>query len=191
LYQPDPKSSLVVVTAGHHLPTKGVFIETRITKGDKTLCLNAGEFKVFYNYDNIDYAYSRLPIEIIKRDLNKGTQVDYLAYRHQFIRAKKGEAFGFAVWNNYELVKSGDRLLLPRYCCFEIGMELVNQDEHINYFKTNDPLKGDEYYQGASGSPIADPEGAITSILIGCTDDRSFLKGFRLDNVELRVSNGS
>ena len=44
-------------------------------------------------------------------------------------------------------------------------------------------MKDDEYYQGAGGSPIPDPEGAITSILIGRTDDRKYLKGFRLDNV--------
>ncbi len=62
----------------------------------------------------------------------------------------------------------------------------MKQDEHINYFKPAE-FKGDDYYKGASGSPIADPEGQITSILIGGTDD-SLLRAFRMDNIEIDIS---
>lgn len=187
LYQSDLGSPIVVITAGHNTPPKGVFIETRIVKDGQTLCVNAGKFTVFHNSDNIDYAYSRLPMDIIQRDLDKNIKVEYIAYRHKFMRAKKQEAYGFAVWNNYEFIKSGSSLLLPKYCCYEVGMELIEQDEHINYFKTAGPLKEDEYYQGASGSPIADPGGRVTSILIGRTEDKKYLKGFRLDNTSIPV----
>lgn len=189
LYQPNAKSPLVVITAGHKTPTKGAFIETRITKDGQTLCLTAGKFTVFYNFDNIDYAYSFLPIDKIQSDLDKDIRVEYIAYRHEFIKAEKREAYGFAVWNNYEFVRSGNELLLPRYCCYEVGMKLAKQDEHINYFKTSRSLQADEYYEGASGSPIAAPEGAITSILIGRTEDEKYRKGFRLDNTPIPVNN--
>jgi hypothetical protein len=187
LYQSDVGSPIVVITAGHKTPPKGVFIETRIIKDGQMLCVNAGKFTVFSHSDNIDYAYSRLPMDIIQRDLDKNTKVEYIAYRHKFLRAKKREAYGFAVWNNYEFIKSGNALLLPRYCCYEVGMELIEQDEHINYFKTAGSLKEDEYYQGASGSPIADPEGRVTSILVSRTKDKKYLKGFRLDNTIIPV----
>ena len=104
LYQSDPKNPLMVITAGHQMPPKVAFIETRITRGDRTVCLNAGEFNVFYNHVDIDYAYSRLPLDIIRRDLDKEMKFDYTAYRHRFILARKREAYGFAVWNNYEIV---------------------------------------------------------------------------------------
>lgn len=190
LYQPDTKLLPLIITAGHGTPKQGAFIETPIIKNGQTLSLNGGEFKVFYHHDNFDYAYSKLPLDTIQQDLEKGTEIEFTAYRHKFIKAKKNEAYGFAVVNNYEFVKTDDGLILPTYCCYEIGLELIKQDEHINYFKTARPIQDHEYYQGASGSPIADPEGAITSILIGGTDPKEFLRAFRLDNINLKLNNG-
>ena len=188
IFQPDINQNPIVITAGHETPPKGVFLETRTQKDGHPLLINGGEFKIFYESSDIDYAYSKLPVELIKKDLalEPETDIDLLFYRHKFIKAKKNEHYGFAVINNHlEFVKEGDSLLLPSYCCFEIYLELVRQDEHINYFKTARPLKEDEYYTGASGSPIANPEGAITSILIGGTEPRELLRAFRLDNIKL------
>jgi len=188
LYQPDLKQHPIVITAGHRMPGRGAFLETRFVKDGKPLLINGGKFKVFLNADNIDYAYSVLPVEVIKRDIPNDANVEYLFYRYKFIKAKKNEAYGFAVVNNYlEFIKSGDDLLLPTYCCYEVGLELVKQDEHINYFRPSRPIRDDDYYRGASGSPIADREGAITSILISGTEPREFLRAFRLDNIDLPV----
>ena len=57
-------------------------------------------------------------------------------------------------------------------------------------FKNRIKRQGHEYYQGASGSPIADPEGAITSILIGGCEKTGLLRAFRLDNVDIKINNG-
>ncbi len=64
-------------------------------------------------------------------------------------------------------------------------IEQKKQDEHINYFKTARQIQEHEFYEGASGSPIADPTGKICSILIGGTEPLEFLRAFRLDNIDL------
>lgn len=63
-------------------------------------------------------------------------------------------------------------------------MELIDQDGHMNIFRLARSHQGDEYYRGASGSPIADPEGQITSILIGRVPDTELLRATRLDNID-------
>lgn len=186
LYQSSADKIPKIITAGHNLPESGSFIETRIIKEGKTFLINAGKFNVFYNFNDIDYAFSELPIETYKEELEQYKDVEFIAYQHKFIKAIKDEAYGFAVINDYaEFVIDADGYILPVYCCYEIGLELVEQDEHLNYFKPARNFQGHEYYKGASGSPIADPEGAITSILIGGCERTGLLRAFRLDNINI------
>ena len=185
LYKKSESSPILVITAGHSTPPEGSFIETTYVYQDKTAAINAGKFKVFHQQDGTDYAYSELPLELIQKSLTPGVSFEFRCYKEPFVNAVKDEAYGFAVRNNYEFVKMGDALVVPTYLCNELYLELERQDEHINYFKPSRPIQEHEYYNGASGSPIADPSGKICSILIGGTDPVEFLKAFRLDNIEL------
>jgi hypothetical protein len=45
--------------------------------------------------------------------------------------------------------------------------------------------QSDEYYKGASGSPIGNPEGSINSILIG-GGQNDLLLAFRLDSIDIK-----
>jgi len=184
LFQEKQSSDIYVITAGHGVPPTGTYIETseRNEEG-QPLLINAGTFNIFYNQVDIDFAFSRLPIKNIQQQLPEGNNVPIFPYQNEFTCAKKDEPYGFAVMNNYEFIKNGDTLLLHRYLCREMFMELEKQEEHINYFKLARKKSDDEYYKGASGSPIVDQEGAITSILIGAQGE--YLKSFRLDNVNL------
>lgn len=185
LYKKTEASPTLVITAGHGTPPVGSFIETTHVYKDKTAAVNAGKFKVFYSNDKIDYAYSELPLELIAKSLTPDMKFEFTAYKEPFVKAIKDEAYGFAVRNNYEFVNTGGNLVAPIYLCYELYLELVHQDEHINYFRPARPVMEHEYYAGASGSPISDPSGKICSILIGGTEPREFLKAFRLDNIEL------
>jgi len=185
LYQKNPQSPILVITAGHDTPPKGSFIETSFVQDENMAALNAGEFKVFHSSDGIDYAYSILPLALIKKSLSEGMSFEFTVYKEPFVKAEIENIYGFAVKNNHEFVKNGDNYIIPTYLCSELYMTLVNQDEHTNYFKTSRPIQEDEYYRGASGSPIADSSGLISSILIGGTDPIEFLRGFRLDNILL------
>jgi hypothetical protein len=186
-YQPESRKTPIIVSAGHKLPPLGSFIDTRVIRDDKTLSINAGKFNIFYNHDDIDYAFSELPVDIYKKELEIYKGVELIPYQHEFVKAVENEAYGFAVINDYgEFIIHHDGFILPSYCCYEVGLELVKQEEYINFFKPSRGFQGHEYYQGASGSPIADPEGAITSILVGGCEKTGLLRAFRLDNVELK-----
>ena len=191
LFQEKEDEAPLVITAGHGCPPAGSFVESRICVNHRPLCYNAGKFDVFYTDGQIDFAYSRLPIEVIKRDLPPDVCIENLAYKHSFGSPSSGEAYGFAVWNNYEMVDSGDGLLLPQYCCYEVGMELAGEDTWQYFFKTQKDLKEDEYYEGASGAPISDPEGRICSILLGSTEDKKYLRGHKLGEVGRRLNEGA
>jgi len=185
LYKKSENSPILVITAGHGTPPEGSFIETTHVYQDKTAAINAGKFNVFYQQEGIDYAYSELPLELIHNSLSPGVSFEFTCYKEPFVNAVKDEAYGFAVRNNYEFVKMGETLVAPTYLCQELYLELEKQEEQINYFKPSRPIQEHEYYEGASGSPIADPSGKICSILIGGTNPREFLRAFRLDNIEL------
>lgn len=182
----------VVITAGHGMPEKGAFIETRIHKDGQTFMMNAGEFKVFHNNEGMDFSFSELPVHLYKEEIEKYQGVDIICYRHDFIKALKGDhGYGFAVINNFEFIKNEDGFVLPTYCCHELFLELVDQNEHTNYFKLARQFQGHEYYEGASGSPIVDQEGAVTSILVGGDEGTGLLRAFRLDNIKLRMGKDS
>lgn len=66
---------------------------------------------------NIDHAYSELPVELYKKDIAMYEGAEFISYQHHFVNAVKGEAYGFAVMNRYEFVRSGNGFLLPLYCC--------------------------------------------------------------------------
>lgn len=191
LYQRKENEAPLVITAGHGCPPAGSFVETRIPTNQRPLCYNAGKFEVFYTEGQIDFAYSKLPIDVIKKDLPPDVRIEALAYKHSFGSPSTGEAYGFAVWNNHELVETGDGLLLPQYCCYEVGMELAAEDTWQCFFKTQKALKEDEYYEGASGAPITDPEGRICSILLGRTEDKKYLRGHKLDEVARQLKQDS
>lgn len=185
LYKRTHDSPLLVITAGHNTPPEGSFIETTHVYEYQTAAVNAGKFQVFHSDNNIDYAYSILPLELIKSSLSKDMAFEFTVYKEPFFKADNSEVYGFAVRNNYEFVKHSNALVAHTYLCHELYMELVKQDEHTNYFRTSRPIQDHDFYTGASGSPITDQYGRITSILIGGTEPIELLRGFRLDNIDL------
>jgi hypothetical protein len=185
VYQSADEEAPMIITAGHGCPPSGCFVETRIRTNNGTCCYNAGEFNIFYTEGEIDFAYSLLPIDIIRNSLPPEFHLEIPVYRHSFGTPIHNEAYGFAVWNNYEFVKEANGFLLPQYCCYEVGMELVAEDDWQYLFKTMNPLNKDEYYEGASGAPITDPEGRICSILLG--REGEYLHGQKLERIAARL----
>ncbi|MDT3367569.1 MAG: hypothetical protein LIR40_02855 [Bacteroidota bacterium] len=184
IYQPSGIGSPKLITAGHELERDYNFFETFEIINDQLMLLNGGAFDIFYDEEReMDYAYSVLPLQKYGEQeciaLGK-----YMGYFHSFVKADKRGRYGFAVRNDYgEFIKTDKGFELPSYECSEIDLKLEEQTEHINYFKTTSEFQGHEFYKGASGSPIANMNGLINSILIGGDDEKGLLKGFRLDNI--------
>lgn len=191
LYQPDKTCWPIVITAGHELPRKGVYIETRRVDNGQVLCLEAGEFEIFHTVGEIDYAFSHLLGTSEVPAVAGDGGVMFTSYEHRFVKAQPGEAYGFAVYSIQDLVRTGRGFEMHRDACFELGMELVEEGEHISLFKTYGPIQRHAHYKGASGSPVADPEGAITGILIGGTNPEQYLRVARLDNITLPTNKKS
>jgi hypothetical protein len=78
---------------------------------------------------------------------------------------------GFAAWNRVELNPSVNQLL--RESSYEVYMNYagVDPDADLYRFELSRPHQGHEYYRGASGAPITDPQGRIVSMLI-CGDKK-------------------
>lgn len=185
IYQPAEKGIPLLITAGHGLEINYNFIETFEIIDNQLMLLNGGTFDIFYDKKGeIDYAYSVLPLSKYEKK-EWSALIKYMSYFHSFEKAGKRGRYGFAVRNDYgEFVKTDKGFNLPSYECSEIDLELVEQTEHINYFKMSGEFKGHEFYEGASGSPIANiKNGLINSILIGGDEKKGLLKAFRLDNV--------
>jgi hypothetical protein len=53
----------------------------------------------------------------------------------------------------------------------------LTEDGSMYEFQLSRPHQGAAYYQGASGSPIVDPEGKIVSMLLGGDPKRNILHG--------------
>lgn len=182
VWQSDPTQIPVIITAGHGLELTGALIETSKKNADgQPLLLDAGDFKIFYS-DDIDFAHSKMPLKVIKY-LKKNKDVNIPCYIEEIGKPILNEDYGFSMVNNFEFMKSGEKLLLPRYECSEVGMKFILEDSGCYYFKTVSNLKDDDYYSGASGSPIADREGRIVSILTGRSYDGTYLKGACLDEL--------
>lgn len=70
---------------------------------------------------------------------------------------------------------------LERSESFECGMEFVREDEVGLYrFRLYGKHKGDPYYEGASGAPIADASGAIVAVLVAGDESSGELLGVPL-----------
>ena len=156
----------VIITAGHNLELSGALLETVYKDEDgHPLLLDAETFEIFYS-DDIDFAFSTLPGKVIKF-LQESPQIHIPCFKERISKPNHDKDYGFSKANNYEFAKSGELLLLPQNECSEVGMKFVLEDRGFYYFKTLENLREDEYYSGASGSPIADREGKIVSVLTG------------------------
>jgi hypothetical protein len=87
--------------------------------------------------------------------------------------------YGFAAWNNVEAHLA--RSTLRRESCYELNLRYLGIDPK-NHLYRFEPVtfQGHEYYQGASGAPIADPTGLIVSMLVGGNKKGTVLWGVPL-----------
>ncbi len=87
--------------------------------------------------------------------------------------------YGFAAWN--DVAGREEAALLLRRNRNELNMRYVGIEPSNGLYRF-EPVKfqGDAVYRGASGAPIADPEGLIVSMLVGGNPERTQLWGVPL-----------
>ena len=136
--------------------------------------------------NSLDLAWADLNPEELKEQLAKApkkprTDLELPTYIAPLDAVPDPEtAYGFAAWNNVEAHPMISTL--RRESRYEFAMRFVgiHPKNKLYLFEPAREFQGHEYYEGASGAPIADPNGLIISMLVGGDRDEKYLWGVPL-----------
>lgn len=183
----------LLLSAGHCFRSKrGWIIETSVVVDNKVLSFTINELKLLYevkiessvSIKPIDVAWAKFDIVTLKKQIRrdnklKGKSINLPFYKGPFgEEPSQDEAYGFASWGKVEL--DANLNILFRELVYEVGMEYcgINSENGLYEFKLSCKHQGHDYYQGSSGSPIADPTGKIVSIVLGGCEKDNVIYGF-------------
>lgn len=176
-----------LLSAGHSMRRKSAwFWETNVilAQDRTTLCIPIGPFTLLKSIrlrpggnsktSNIDFAWADCDIGTLQTlfkndDKLKGQKLELQFYSGPLdcVPVLHDEPYTFAAWNRGTLVPLGS-LFLQREVAYETSLEYTGKNRSGNYvFKLARTHMGHKYYQGASGAPIASPEGKIVSMVLG------------------------
>jgi hypothetical protein len=183
-----------LISALHAIGESGQWmIETPIVTpaGTHSLSIRLGEvvgpsdFPVFApgeSGEKIDLSWCEFHVqrlqEAFKSDpLLAGKKWEPIAYHGPLdIEPVAGEAYSYAAWNHATLLLPPssthaqlkvDTSLLKRQPTFEIGMDFIGTTECGLYrFQPTQPRDLNKQYKGASGAPIARPDGGIVAVAV-------------------------
>jgi len=126
--------------------------------------------------DSTDLAWADLDPQLLKEQLLKAPKlpsapVELPLYTGPLDGPPDSEIpYGFAAWNRVCFDPTDNTLIRQNSC--ELNMRYIETDVDTGLYKFELARKhqGHGYYRGASGAPIADPEGRIISMLV-CGDE--------------------
>jgi hypothetical protein len=136
--------------------------------------------------NSLDLAWADLDPERLKQQLMAApklpsSDVELPIYTGPLDREPDPQVpYGYAAWNQVSLDPADDTLIRQNSC--ELNMRYIGTDAYTGLYKFELARKhqGHGYYRGASGAPIADPEGLIVSMLVCGDEDDDFLYGVPL-----------
>jgi hypothetical protein len=163
------------------LPLNGVFHTERIT-------LRPGTFEI-EKQEEIDFGWCKLDLDAAKRKMANdpllvGKKIELPIYNGPAAdNPEKDLPYGYAAWNR-GLIIEGYARFLERKLSYELALEFDGRDSTTSLYKFRlaRAHQGKDYYEGASGAPIADPTGKIVSLLVGGIGGTDFLVGLPLSN---------
>lgn len=182
-----------VITAAHELKGSTWSIETGITVDGQTKGLIIPLKGMVQPDVAVDAALCELDMDGLRRQatgdpLLKGKEFRIKYYRGPIDESPSpDEAYGFAAWNDCTYMK--DLSILERQATFEVGMTFtgMNSSTGLFSFKLAGKHKGHKVYKGASGAPIADPEGKIVSIVLEGDEAQDMIMGLPLSTFIQRI----
>lgn len=187
----------VLISAGHCFRgSKQMAIETSIIFGVETLLfalppvnlVKKGDLKS-NKFKDLDIAWVNFDPKEINNphkddDRLKGLKIELPAYLGPINNGPDpARPYAFASWSQCEF--HSEKKTLVRDAVYEVGMKYIGMDseKEIYKFKLAREHQGHKFYKGASGSPIADEEGRIISILLGGNDQQNIIYGFPIKNL--------
>jgi hypothetical protein len=189
-----------LLSAGHAM-SKPVqwYWETNVVSIERrdTLCIPIGPFTLLKSYviddegevavADVDVAWcefdpKRIEVELKRMGQPSEVSLDFPFYRGPLdqVPVLKTEPYSFAARSRGQLQQFGT-LFLARDNAFETCMEYRGMSNNGRYvFKLAEEHKGHDYYEGASGAPIAGPDGTIISMVLGGNDRTHVIYGLEL-----------
>lgn len=191
-----------LLAAYHSLKRGRYCLETNVTHEGEPLVLTFDSYAYYKRFElnvngldsngeEVDFGWMKIDRDKLSRELRndprfQGKQLDlpfYCGPLNQ--RPNTTDLYGYAAWNR-GTIHEASRTFLEREPSYEIGLKFLGFDEqHRLYrFQVDGRHKGDKYYSGASGAPIADSSGLIVSMLVGGSKKENLLWGLPLADVE-------
>ena len=193
-----------LITAGHVFDDGKWVLETRHTENHQVLQLKIPAPTLLLSLEldrskaprRLDIAWSRMDSFEALDDVEERSFDDSSVlpiYRGPLSeKPLSDQAYGFASWSHVEYHKPVGQLL--REAAYEVGMQYdgtqqvslsrkAKGTQEVHRLKLDCEHQGHDYYEGASGSPIADPEGKIVSVLIGGSEKEDIVYGFPIQTV--------
>lgn len=179
-----------VISAGHAIAAKPNWaIETVPVSETKTLMLTVrnvhslAKTETEMRTHEFDIAWADLYPEQLREQIESAPKkpqkpIEITLYEGPLDEAPKDDIpYGFAAWNGFEGHKDINKAM--REARFELNLRYrgIEQSNGLYIFEPARQFQGKEYYEGASGSPIADPEGKIVSMLVGGDGIAGYLWG--------------
>jgi hypothetical protein len=190
-----------LLSAGHAVSKHQWYWEMNVDLSDQRccLCLPVGPFTLLKRFSlsedgssvtakrKIDVGWCELDIERLTKQFTAdprlaGKNIEIPAYHGPLDESpvKNEELYSFAAWNRGLLIPAG-ALFFERSPSFEVGMRFVRKNKYGKYvFKLGRQHQGHAYYKGASGAPIAAPDGKIISMVLGGSVKRNEIYGLPL-----------
>ena len=189
--------ALLVLSAGHALREGRWCLETDVSfpSAYETVCIPLNGVLSFATLSlptleihELDFAYARLDIEMLRNEAKnnerlRGKDISFLTYRGPMFDEPVGGKPRYsyasgkgATWED----ESRKVLLRERTGEFGMTYEGRSQEGDLYCFSLPDAHKGHRYYCGASGSPIADQDGKVVSLLLKGDESANKLYGLPL-----------
>jgi hypothetical protein len=191
----NQSNKLVLLSAGHVLKLGNWFLETDVylKKSRETVLIPITDINTlasftidFTKIKDIDFAFAILPIDKLKKEAKKclklkDQKIDFISYAGPLNNTPilNTEFYSYSSWN-----KVKDDSTFEREATYEFGMLYIGntEDDMLYKFSLARKHQGHTYYNGASGSPIVDPEGKIVSMVIGGDYKNDIIYGLQLKN---------
>jgi hypothetical protein len=185
--------AIYLVSAGHVLETNGWAIETDFTiEGENlTVCIPIGGAWTLKKItagnremQDLDVAWAKVNLEDFQKAVSENTKLrgksfEYLIYEgtlEDLPDAKEPHIYAAA--NRADLIFENGKTYLKRDFSYEYEMEYKGIDEEGLYVFSVPNYKGNDHYEGASGSPIIEPSGKVVAIFVAGCESKSELYGY-------------
>jgi hypothetical protein len=173
-----------LVTAGHIFGKAGDWtIETSVVGAGKSLHLRLMDVQrpssVCKTRVRVpDFAWATVRPDAARQMLDQATaaRLELDCYRGPIEPPNPDVGYGFAAWNRVEFHEPLSTLV--REASYELAMKYVRTLSSGAYeFQLSGKHRGDDYYRGASGAPIADEEGRIVALVLRGSSARNTIVG--------------